>query len=120
LDDGVAVYVPASADYLPPVVSIQTPSEGAEFVTGDLVSFTGAVTGQGTPDFEYAWYSSYSGLLGTGPTIQATLTAALLKSDVVSHTITLKVTDANGQQGSDSLMVFVKPAVYLPLVLRNS
>jgi hypothetical protein len=57
--------------------------------------------------------------LGTGPAIDVPLWPTLVKGDLTNHTITLQVTDANGQQGSDSVEVMVRAGVYLPVVLRN-
>jgi hypothetical protein len=118
LAEGVAVYIPAAADYLPPEVSIESPTAGAEFETGELVSFSGSVVQYGKPPFTYEWYSSYDGFLGSGQTITAPLTTEV-RTGIISHTISLQVTDANGQEGADSTMVFVKTAIHLPLVLRN-
>ena len=73
----------------------------------------------GRAPYTFAWYSSVQGFLGTGPAIDVPLWPALVKGDLADHTITLQVTDANGQQGSDSVQVLVRAAVYLPLVLRN-
>lgn len=117
--DGVAVYVPASTEYLPPIVSIQSPAEGAVFEAGQAVTFQGTVEERGTAPFTYAWQSSYSGPLGSGATLEAPLPAAILKSSLISHTITLQVTDANGQSGTASRMVYVRAALYLPLVIRD-
>jgi hypothetical protein len=73
----------------------------------------------GQAPFAYEWHSSHDGLLGTEAMINTSLTAAVGKSTVISHTISLEVIDANGQEGADSIQVFIRPAVYLPLILKN-
>jgi hypothetical protein len=119
LAEGVAVYVPASDAYWPPEVVIESPTSEAEFEAGQMVSFSGTVSQYGTPPFSYEWRSNYDGFLGNGQAIAAPLTTALAKGNVVTHTITLKVTDANGQLGSASSTVLVRAAAYMPIVVRN-
>jgi hypothetical protein len=120
LAEDVLVYVPASADYMPPDVAITAPAEGTVFSPGDLVTFEGEVVGEnGMPPFTYEWYSSSDGFLGSGATLQAPLSTALGKGEVLDHVISLEVTDANGQQGTATVNVFVKTAVYLPLIMRS-
>jgi hypothetical protein len=119
LEDGVWVYVPAAEQYLPPEVTIVAPSDGSEFRPGEMVTFEGHVMQYGLEPFTYEWYSSHDGFLGSGDTIMAPLTGAVEKGDLISHTISLQVTDANGQEGADSVAVFVRTAIYLPIVLRG-
>jgi hypothetical protein len=117
--DKALVYVPAAGEYLPPQVQIDSPADGSEFSPGEAIAFSGSVVQYGQAPFAYEWHSSHDGLLGTEATINAPLTAAIGKSTVISHTISLQVTDANGQEGADSIQVFIRPAVYLPLILKN-
>ncbi|MBN1874888.1 MAG: hypothetical protein JXA33_11715 [Anaerolineae bacterium] len=119
LAENVFVYMPAAAEYLPPVVHVTAPTEGMVFEASEMVSLQGEVVQYGKEPFVYIWTSNYGGVLGTGKALNVQLSAALVKSDAISHTISLEVTDANGQQGSASVMVFVKPMVYLPLVLKD-
>jgi hypothetical protein len=119
LPEGTYVYVPASAEYMPPVVEIETPAADTVFESGEMVSFSGSVLEQGKAPFTYEWSSSHDGFLGNGESLEAPLTAAVAHGSVVSHTITLQVIDANGQQGTDSTMVYVKTGVYLPLVTKG-
>jgi hypothetical protein len=123
LAGGVLVYLPAveqsAAEYLPPVVIITAPSDGSEFSPGELLTFEGNVMQYGLEPFAYEWYSSHDGFLGSGDTIQASLSGAVEKGDLISHTISLQVTDANGQEGADSVMVFVRAALYLPIILLS-
>jgi hypothetical protein len=117
--EGVFVYVPASADYLPPQAHIDTPLPGDTFSPGEMVTLSGSVTEAGLAPFTYEWYSSYDGYLGQGAVLQAVLSPALGKNMLANNTITLHVTDANGQQGSDTVDVLVRAGLYLPLVLRD-
>jgi len=119
LAEDVAVYVPAAAEYLPPEVSIEAPTAGAEFRPGELVTFSGSVVQYGKSPFTYEWYSSHDGSLGSGATIDASLTTQIREGKIISHTISFKVTDANGQRGADSERVFVQAAVYLPIILKG-
>ena len=119
LAEGVYVYIPAAAEYLPPDVSIESPEAGDTFNAGVLVTFQGSVLQHGKQPFTYVWSSSYDDLLGTGATITAPLLSAILENDVVSHTISLEVTDANGQKGTDSTTVLVWPTIYLPGILKS-
>jgi hypothetical protein len=73
----------------------------------------------GKEPYTFDWYSSHDGFLGSGQTLPAMLTGAVEKGSLVSHTITLQVTDANGQKGAASENVYVRTAVYLPIVLKN-
>jgi hypothetical protein len=119
LAQGVLVYVPAAGEYLPPEVQIDSPADGSAFSPGEVIAFSGSVVQGGLAPFAYEWQSSHDGLLGTGAMINAPLTAAIGKGTVISHTISLQVVDANGQEGADSIEVFIRPAVYLPLILKN-
>jgi hypothetical protein len=115
---GTWIYVPAASEYFPPEASILSPADGETFGLGELVTLSGEVH-YGRAPYTFDWYSSVQGFLGTGLTIDVPLWPALAKGDLTSHTITLQVTDANGQQGSDSVEVTVKADIYLPVVLRN-
>jgi hypothetical protein len=83
------------------------------------VTFSGSVVQQGKAPFTYTWSSSHEGFLGRGSTITVPLTPAIHEGSLVSHTISLQVVDANGQADTDSIMVVVKAAVYLPVIIRN-
>jgi hypothetical protein len=118
LAEGVFVYVPAAEEYLPPEVEIATPATGSEFIAGETVSLSGSVLQYGRPPFTYAWYSTHDGPLGSGASIVVPLSAAIREGEAFSQTFSLKVTDANGQMGTDSVDVFVRPAAFLPAVLK--
>ena len=119
LAQDVLVYVPAAAEYLPPEVDIATPTPGSKFRAGSTVTLSGSVLQYGKPPYSYAWYSTHEGPLGSGASIAVPLSAAIREGQVFSHTLSLQVTDANGQQGTDSVEVFVQPTVYLPIVIKK-
>ena len=60
-----------------------------------------------------SWTSSLEGALGNG----SSLTTSGLR--VGTHTITLAVTDSNGNVGTETIQVFIGAKVYLPIMLRN-
>jgi hypothetical protein len=110
----VPVYIPAAMEYMPPEVSITSPVSGTLFATGELINFTGSVSG-GKPPYTYAWSSSQDGFLGDAAAIAASLTGAV-KDSVLYHAIKLQVTDANGQIGSATVLVKVMAPLYLPWI----
>jgi Flp pilus assembly protein TadG len=89
-----------------PVVTIITPSEGAQFYKGDPIPFTG--TASDVPDGDLsssiAWSSNKNtpSSLGTGRAITVT------NLIVSTHTITAQVTDSGGLVGSATRTIFVR------------
>jgi hypothetical protein len=100
---------------MPPEVSITSPVSGTLFATGELINFTGSVSG-GKPPYTYAWSSSQDGFLGDAAAIAASLTGAVKDAGVLYHAIKLQVTDANGQIGSATVLVKVMAPLYLPWI----
>jgi hypothetical protein len=80
------------ARYRHPRGEIIRPSRDTTILPGALVTLEGSAT-LGTPPYQYTWYSDIDGALGTGSTIQVSLSVSL--DTATSHTITLEVTDAN-------------------------
>jgi hypothetical protein len=119
LAEDVLVYVPAAAEYLPPEVSIAAPTAGSRFRAGESVTLSGSVVQYGSPPFSYAWSSSQDGPLGNGASLTVPLSGAIKGGEVISQTISLKVTDANGQRGMASVQVSVQPDVYLPVIINK-
>ncbi|MSP12520.1 MAG: hypothetical protein EXR62_06135 [Chloroflexi bacterium] len=110
----VIVYVPASPDYYPPDVMIMSPTNGATIRAGQVVDISATVSGPFAP-FTYEWTSSVGGILGQSATITATLAPALHGDEASSQTLSIKVTNANGQVRTTSIMVNVQPnSIYLP------
>jgi hypothetical protein len=113
----VPVYVPAALEYLPPQVTITEPISGTLFAPGELISFSGSVLG-GKPPYTYTWSSSQDGFLGDVVTVVASLSGAVKGGDVLYHAIELQVVDANGQNGSATVLVKVMAPVYLPSIVK--
>lgn len=91
-----------------PQVQITQPANGTIFGPGDLVTLTGQATdpedGNITADSAYRWSSSEDGFLGTGTTLQTTLSVT---GESTVHIITLEVTDSDGHIGTHSINVAV-------------
>lgn len=87
-----------------PSVNISAPSDGTSVSDGTAISFAGSASDAEDGDLSSAisWSSSLDGTLGSGASINATLS-------VGSHTITASVTDSGGASDSDSIAVSVTP-----------
>ena len=87
----------------PPTVSISAPFGGTTITVGESLTFT--ATANDVEDGELSsgisWSSSIDGALGTGNSVDATLT-------VGTHTITASVTDNSGSPGSATVSVTVE------------
>lgn len=114
----VAIYVPAAVEYLPPQVQIDTPPPGAAFLPGVPIAFSGSVVQHGKPPFTFEWSASHDGPLGTGASIVAPLSTSVKGSYLYTQTVSLQVTDANGQHGTATTTVLIQAALYLPVLYR--
>ncbi|MEE8523009.1 MAG: hypothetical protein V3T72_03685, partial [Thermoanaerobaculia bacterium] len=87
-----------------PAVTITAPADGSSFPDGSSIAFTGTATDAEDGDLTagLAWTSSLDGNLGTGGSLNATLS-------VGTHTVTAAVTDSGGLPGSSSITVTVTP-----------
>ena len=104
-----------------PAVSIVSPVDGAGFGPGDLVEFYGVADDSQDPatSLQISWESSIDGQLGTDPPdSEGTVYLATSVLSGGSHTITLTATDANGQQGTATINVFIGERLYLPGIAR--
>jgi len=113
LADNVLVYVPANVDYYPPSVTIDSPASGTTITPGSTVQLSATATGEFGP-FTYQWTSSVSGNLGTEATVTARLAPAMRDGEVNPETISVKVTNGNGQSRTENVQVTV-PAYNLSL-----
>ena len=102
--------LPATCNILGKCVTVSTlsttitmPENNTEYTQGDWVSFNGIVLG-GVPDYTWEWSSDKDGVFSSS---QAGSTNTL---SVNTHTITLKITDGNGDTATDSISITVKPA----------
>ncbi|MEJ2139056.1 MAG: hypothetical protein P8Y61_06360 [Gammaproteobacteria bacterium] len=85
-----------------PQISITSPTNGTSVVEGTALTFTGTASDTEDGDLSAAitWTSSLDGALGTGASVNATLSLG-------SHTVTAGVSDVGGQQSSASINVTV-------------
>lgn len=85
-----------------PTVSITSPEDGASFVSGTSISFTGSASDaeDGNLTSSLVWMSSINGQIGTGGSFSKVLNDG-------THTITASATDSGGLTGSASITVTV-------------
>ena len=92
-----------------PVVQILSPVNGANFTSGNPISFQSRTTvAAGQSLASVAWTSSRDGILSTS---QNFTSSAL---SVGTHTITFTATDSSGRTGSASITVNVNPVIIPP------
>jgi hypothetical protein len=80
---------------VPPTVSISTPSDSSLFEENTPINFQAIAMG-GTPPYSFEWTSNIDGPLGSGSSIQTTLSVGYKGADLVMHSITVAVTDNAG------------------------
>jgi hypothetical protein len=90
-----------------PSATIASPGEGASFLTTDTINFIGSATdfedGDLTPSL--VWTSSLNGQLGTGGSVQASLSAG-------EHVIILMAADSQGASDSKAVNISVVNLIY--------
>ncbi len=87
-----------------PVAQITSPANAATFAFGEFIAFTSNASDPdgGTID-NYSWLSSKAGPIGGGAAAFNTSTLAR-----GTHTITLTVTDSDGETNSDSIVISIR------------
>lgn len=106
--------IPASYEFIKPMVEIISPDDGSSYNEGDTINFIGRAA-FGTQPHTYNWYSNFDGFLGTGNSIEVSdLTPIIRDGRNIAHTISLVVTDEKGRVGEASISVLVKPTRNLP------
>lgn len=88
----------------PPVASISSPEDDSEYQIGSDILLEGSAVDMEDlrlPSEAYVWSSDRDGQIASGP---ANLVADLSPG---RHTISLEVTDSDGQKGSASVRIFV-------------
>jgi myo-inositol-hexaphosphate 3-phosphohydrolase len=102
--DGAAVtaQIAVGITPTPPTVTILSPADGAVVVEGTLLAFTGTAVDIGDGDLAAGlmWASDLDGVLGTGPTVAATL-------GIGRHTVTAVASDSGGLPAEASVVVTV-------------
>jgi len=100
--DSISVTVNQPANTAPSV-SITNPPDGTTVTEGTSINFTGSASDAEDGDLtaSISWSSDLDGALGTGGSINATLS-------VGTHTVTASVTDSGGLSASDSINVTVE------------
>lgn len=101
----ITLNITAGSGSIPTAVLI-TPLDGALYIEGMAVSFTG--TGTDAQDgalsgSSLSWFSSEDGLLGTGSPLEVSSLSA------ATHTITLTVIDSDGFSDTDTATIGVYP-----------
>ena len=88
-----------------PSATIDSPSDGATYSDGDVVSFSGTASDAEDGDLSgsISWSSDLDGSLGSGSSVSSALS-------VGTHTVTASVVDSGGLSGSDSIEVTVQGA----------
>jgi hypothetical protein len=93
-----------------PTVTIDEPADGSTGDTTDTLTFRGTISDDETAveSLTVEWSSSLAGVLSTAPADSSGSTAfgAALAAGV--HTITLAVTDTDGKQGRDTILLTVE------------
>ncbi|MEJ2310028.1 MAG: S8 family peptidase [Gammaproteobacteria bacterium] len=86
----------------PPAVSINSPSDGASFDSGETISFLGSAADDEDGDLtsSLVWTSSLDDQIGTDGSFTAVLSDG-------THTITATTSDSGGNTGSDSIIITV-------------
>jgi hypothetical protein len=93
-----------------PGPQIDKPTDGATFVAGTPIEFSGTATDAEDGDLtaSLVWTSSLDGQIGTGGSFSALLSAG-------THTITATVTDSGGLSGSATINITVLPGSQITL-----
>ncbi|HOX25339.1 MAG TPA: DUF6345 domain-containing protein [Candidatus Krumholzibacteria bacterium] len=95
-----------ASDTLPVHGEILAPGDGDMFAYGDPVSFRSGVV-NGTPPYDFAWYSDIHGLLSTDQNFTTDQLLPSFREAGVPGPITieLRVTDANGHSSTDQIAI---------------
>lgn len=113
---GSASVIIRIVDDSPPVVNILSPSDGAHFIPGQPITFSGTAsdTVDGNLTSSLTWYSSISGQIGSG--------GSFTRSNLPAgpHTITARVTDSDNLTGVDQIVIYIDEINTPPTVVINS
>ena len=100
----VVTVVDGTSINLPPTVTINSPANGAFATEGNPVTFIGTADDpqEGDLTANLSWTSSINGALGTGGSVQASLSPGV-------HTITASVSDSGGESDNAEIVMTVEP-----------
>ena len=84
----------------PPTVTITEPEPWLNVLEGTPITFRATAVDVEDGTAPLTWRSDRDGALGTGTSVQATLSLG-------THVVTATATDSDGQQGSDTITVYV-------------
>jgi hypothetical protein len=103
--DTIAYQLLIPADYPIPQGMIQIPSQDTSINCEDSL-YLSATASDGTPPYQYDWYSDSDGHLGNGQNLYAAnLSCTGREGETATHTIILEVTDANSKKDWTSVTV---------------
>ena len=105
-------FIPASEQYLPPVVDIAEPLDGDVFKEGSLIEFGCKIATFGTPPYDIKWESSANGFMSNQQSFSTDKLSVncpdkSLDCSPQPHTISVTVTDAKGLKSTDSIQVTI-------------
>ena len=96
---------------------IREPRDGARFQPGEIITLEGMVIDPEEPapwtGVAFAWTSDRDGAIAHGSLTNTTVLSS------GRHTITLKVTDTDGNTATRSVRIYVGKSLYLPAVMRR-
>jgi outer membrane protein assembly factor BamB len=91
-----------------PVVTISSPSSNTKFGATQTVTLVGSATDpedSSIPGASFRWISDIDGELGTGATLGTLLSGETDPCDTRTHTITLEVTDSDGNKTTQQIII---------------
>lgn len=94
-----------------PSVTISSPVDNATFGPAQTITFEGSATDPedgALSDSNFRWLSNHDGVLGTGRTLEKTLSSETDPCDLRIHSITLEVTDNDGNTTSQEIIVKIR------------
>ncbi len=94
-----------------PSVTISNPVDNSTFGPDQSIDFEGSATDpedETLPESSFRWLSNHDGLLGTGRSVDTMLSGEPDPCDLRSHTITLEVTDSDGNTTSQEIIVKIR------------